>query len=72
MYQGGRSTIISHGLRRLYEEVVNPKNMQRKIYALLLTNGIDDSLSINLKKDKILMFLQLGLVQTEMRQTWIK
>ena len=43
VYRNGASTIIPDGLRRLYNEIVN--NTQRTIYALVLTDGIDDSLS---------------------------
>ena len=42
-YRNGLSTIIPDGLRTLYKETVN--NTQRTIYALVLTDGIDDSLS---------------------------
>ena len=43
VYRNGASTIIPDGLRRLYNEIVN--NTRRTIYALVLTDGIDDSLS---------------------------
>ena len=43
MYRAGLSTIIPHGLRRLYKEIGN--NTQRTTYALVLTDGIDDSIS---------------------------
>ena len=43
VYQNGRSTIIPHGLKTLYKEIAN--NTQRTIYALVLTDGIDDSIS---------------------------
>ena len=43
VFRNGRSTIIPDGLRRLHNEIVN--NTQRTIYALVLTDGIDDSLS---------------------------
>lgn len=42
-YRNGLSTIIPHGLGTLYEESVKVNNTQRKIYALVLTDGIDDS-----------------------------
>ena len=45
LYRNGQSTIIPHGLRTLYEEIVKVNNTQRKIYALVLTDGIDDSTS---------------------------
>lgn len=45
VYRNGRSTIIPHGLRTLYEEIGEANNTQREIYALVLTDGIDDSIS---------------------------
>ena len=47
-YRGGLSTIIPHGLAKLNEEIDNHYDLARNIYALVLTDGVDDSRPFNL------------------------
>ena len=42
-YKRGRSTIIPDGLRKLNQEIESRGSTARQIYALVLTDGIDDS-----------------------------
>lgn len=42
-YKNGASTIIPDGLRKLNQEIESHGNTARQIYALVLTDGIDDS-----------------------------
>ena len=46
-YKNGISTIIPHGLAKLNEEIDNHYDSRRSIYALVLTDGIDDSTPSN-------------------------
>ena len=47
-YKRGLSTIIPHGLAKLNEEIDKHNDLARNIYALVLTDGIDDSRPFNL------------------------
>jgi len=47
-YKRGLSTIIPHGLAKLNEEIDNHYDSARNIYALVLTDGVDDSRPFNL------------------------
>ena len=42
-YKNGLSTIIPDGLRKLNQEIESHGSTEREIYALVLTDGIDDS-----------------------------
>ena len=46
-YKNGRSTIIPHGLAKLKEEIDKHDDPARSIYALVLTDGVDDSTPSN-------------------------
>ena len=46
-YKKGLSTIIPHGLSKLNEEINKHDDPRRSIYALVLTDGIDDSAPSN-------------------------
>ena len=58
-YKKGRSTIIPHGLAKLNEELDKHDDPARKIYALVLTDGIDDSTTSNLAQ------LNVGTLEEE-------
>ena len=47
-YHNGRSTIIPHGLATLNEEIDKHYDQARDMYALVLTDGVDDSRPSNL------------------------
>ena len=46
-YKNGASTIIPHGLAKLNEEIDKHDDPKRSIYALVLTDGVDDSTPSN-------------------------
>ena len=46
-YKNGASTIIPHGLAKLNEEIDKHGDPARNIYALVLTDGVDDSTPSN-------------------------
>ena len=46
-YKNGASTIIPHGLAKLNEEIDKHDDRNRSIYALVLTDGVDDSTPSN-------------------------
>ena len=46
-YKNGASTIIPHGLAKLNEEIDKHDDPARNIYALVLTDGVDDSTPSN-------------------------
>ena len=52
-YKKGLSTIIPHGLAKLNEEIENHYDSGRKIFALVLTDGVDDSTSKSLHDLKV-------------------
>ena len=52
-YKNGRSTIIPHGLDKLYKEIHKHYDSRRKIYALVFTDGVDDSTPSNRANLKI-------------------
>ena len=52
-YKNGASTIIPHGLAKLNEEIDKHDDPARSIYALVLTDGVDDSTPSNRANLKI-------------------
>ena len=52
-YKNGASTIIPHGLAKLNEEIDKHDDPARSIYALVFTDGVDDSTPFNRANLKI-------------------